>query len=386
VTKTLYNVEIYEKFDSVLADGQPQDKGLSRKVKMNEDGDKCELVAEKDVFQEENLAVLEPYVAVVNVSGGRAGGKICPHSLEKMFSSVPCRFGGEELFESEKSRDEAALSYQQYEWKIQKNLTNMGLEEKVRLALRMVTLIKPDDVATLADLLNNLESVPEDRLKIAADTFRLTVQDSSEEEELLASVVGFYLLKNLAVSGYINSPTGNSKLEVKVYNLLTRAMLVAIKHTSGIKLMNVTSEKKGILDTELVTDVCGYGIYPQLYNIKKHSSGESSHVIEWFSTKKMVFTSFRRIEQGSPVCLFTDENKLKNGKEKPADLITFRCGNDLCKNSFPLKENTKEKIITCPLDECGLKTNIWDRLRQIQKLKKDFTSGKEELNKGDVIG
>ena len=27
VTKTLYNVETYEKFDTVLADGQPQDTG-----------------------------------------------------------------------------------------------------------------------------------------------------------------------------------------------------------------------------------------------------------------------------------------------------------------------------------------------------------------------
>ena len=37
--------------------------------------------------------------------------------------------------------------------------------------------------------------------------------------------------------------------------------------------MNVPSEKKCILDTDIITDTCGYGIYPQLYNIKKHSSG-----------------------------------------------------------------------------------------------------------------
>ena len=62
----------------------------------------------------------------------------------------------------------------------------------------------------------------------------------------------------------------------------------------------------------------------------------------------------------------------------------FRCANELCSVSFPLKENTKEKIISCPLDDCGLKTNIWERLKLIQKLKKDFGSAKEEFLKGDV--
>ena len=52
--------------------------------------------------------------------------------------------------------------------------------------------------------------------------------------------------------------------------------------------------------------------------------------------------------------------------------------------SFPLKENTKEKIISCPLDDCGIKTNIWERLKLIQKLKKDFASAKEEFKKNDV--
>jgi len=56
----------------------------------------------------------------------------------------------------------------------------------------------------------------------------------------------------------------------------------------------------------------------------------------------------------------------------------------LCTNSFPLKENTKEKIISCPLEDCGLKTNIWERLRLIQKLKKDFASAKEELERNEV--
>merc|ERR1712200_114291 len=235
-------------------------------------------------------------------------------------------------------------------------------------------------------LIDDTKAAPEDRLKLAVNTFRLPTDNARDEDELLASVVGLYLLKNLMVSDYIEVGEGLSKQELNVYKLLTKAVLVALKHTKDIKLMHVLADKKKALDSDIETDTCAYGIYPDLHNIHKYSSGEESHVIEWFSTKKLVFTSFRKIEKGKPVYFFTDENKAALSKAKQKDLtyITFRCGNDLCTNSFPLKENTKEKVITCPLDDCGLKTNIWDRLRQIQKLKKDFASGKEELEKGDV--
>ena len=48
------------------------------------------------------------------------------------------------------------------------------------------------------------------------------------------------------------------------------------------------------------------------------------------------------------------------------------------------QENTKEKIIACPLEDCGLKTNIWERLKLIQRLKKDFASAKLEFENSEV--
>ena len=87
--------------------------GISSKVEIVEDGGTKRLVASKEVYPEEVVASFDPYVAVVNVTGGRAGGKICPHTLEKMFHPVPCKFGGQELFGSVKARDEATESYHQ---------------------------------------------------------------------------------------------------------------------------------------------------------------------------------------------------------------------------------------------------------------------------------
>merc|ERR1712241_1123474 len=81
------------------------------------------------------------------------------------------------------------------------------------------------------------------------------------------------------------------------------------------------------------------------------------------------------------------EQKPEGAPREPApanDMITFRCANEICPNYFPLEENTKEKIISCPLDDCGIKTNIWERLKLIQRLKKDFASAKEEFKKNDV--
>merc|ERR1719251_687536 len=139
------------------------------------------------------------------------------------------------------------------------------------------------------------------------------------------------------------------------------------------------------METPLVTDTCAYGIYPDLPVIESASKGPEKHVFSWNLDAKLVMTSFRKLEAGQPVCLV--EQKPEGAPREPApanDMITFRCTNEICPNYFPLKENTKEKIISCPLDDCGIKTNIWERLKLIQKLKKDFASAKEEFKKNDV--
>merc|ERR1719219_3163020 len=81
--------------------------GRSRKLAV-EDG---VLTAAEDVLPEDVLVALRPYAAVVNTSGGRADGKICPHSLRKMFRAVPCSFGSGKLFGDVAAREEAVRGY-----------------------------------------------------------------------------------------------------------------------------------------------------------------------------------------------------------------------------------------------------------------------------------
>ena len=132
VTKTLYNVEKYDRAPSCLAGGDNNDRGMSKKLTINGDM----LVSSDDIEPEDILVALDPYVSVVNVTGGRAGGRICPHTISKMFNPIPCKFGSDMLFGSLEARDEASAGYHKYEWSILKNLDNDKILEGGRLAMR----------------------------------------------------------------------------------------------------------------------------------------------------------------------------------------------------------------------------------------------------------
>jgi len=384
VTKTLYNVEKYKRAPSCLTGGADADRGMSKKLNISQDT----LVAADDIEPEDILVALDPYVSVVNVSGGRAGGKICPHTISKMFNPIPCKFGSEQLFGSLEARDEASAGYHKYEWNILKNLDDHKILEGGRLALRMVTKIDPEKVSTLSSYLDkNPETAPEE-LRAAVKTLNLSISNSKDDDKLISALIGLYLTKNLVSSGFVRIPSKDkTKLsddELDVFKVLERAVMVALYHTRPIELLDVPKKKNGYQDTPINTDSCAYGIYPDLPQIEASGKGPEKHVFTWFLDNKLVMTSFRKLEKGQPVCIVEQKNEGSQQKVQATDMITFRCANEICPNYFPLKENTKEKVIACPLDDCGLKTNIWERLKLIQRLKKDFTCAKEEFENSEV--
>ena len=65
-----------------------------------------------------------------------------------------------------------------------------------------------------------------------------------------------------------------SQDELEVYGLAERAVLVALAHSRPITLMDVPKQKKGYMETPLVTDTCAYGIYPDLPVIESASKGQ----------------------------------------------------------------------------------------------------------------
>ena len=61
-------------------------------------------------------------------------------------------------------------------------------------------------------------------------------------------------------------------------------------------------------------------------------------MFSWFLDKKLVMTSFRRLEAGQPVCLVEQ----KADPAPATDMITFRCANEICPNYFPLKVDNED--------------------------------------------
>ena len=216
VSKTLYNVERIVRTPSCLAGGEESDRGLSKKVRLS-----ClclltlqlslsqvklsggTLVTEEEVEAEDILVALDPYVAVVNVTGGRAGGKICPHTIAKMFNPAPCKFGSEALFGDLKARDEAAAGYHRFEWSILANLDRDKVLEAGRLALRMITKVEPDQVTSLATFIGKSSEAAPEALREAVKTFNMDISSAKPEDTLVAALMGIYLTRNLVASGYV---------------------------------------------------------------------------------------------------------------------------------------------------------------------------------------
>ena len=174
---------------------------------------------------------LDPYVAVVNVSGGRAGGRLCPHTLEKMFHPIPCNLGSSQTFSTVEAREEASLGYHRWEWAVLAALDRVGLQERGRLALRMVTQLQPGQVDAVLEALHKPGAKVPKELEVAVRTFQLSVATASEEEKLVSTSMGLWLVQCLQASGFLPASPSLAKEQLAVFTLLQRALLVALHHT-----------------------------------------------------------------------------------------------------------------------------------------------------------
>ena len=61
-----------------------------------------------------------------------------------------------------------------------------------------------------------------------------------------------------------------------MFSLCERAVLVSMFHSRPVQIYDVPKKKNGYIDTKVVTDVCAYGIYPDLPNIEAVATGGTS--------------------------------------------------------------------------------------------------------------
>ena len=112
---------------------------------------------------------------------------------------------------------------------------------------------------------------------------------------------------------------------------------------------------------------------------KKKNSFVGPDVVVFYQDERLFVQSIRKINKNQPIDVHF-ENDLKCS-DVMKNTIIFKCSNTNCGISFPLPEKTNEKIIKCPLDTCGIETNIWKKLKRIVELKRGHENAREQLGK-----
>ena len=102
------------------------------------------------------------------------------------------------------------------------------------------------------------------------------------------------------------------------------------------------------------------GVYPE-YNTKLANSKpqEVANVLSFFHRGALFLQSVRRLTKGQVVNLHTSAAQA-SAISFPANMINHSCSGKDCSLSFPL-DKAADNPITCPLEDCGIQTNIWKR-------------------------
>ena len=326
------------------------------KLDLDENSKSLKLIKNANV--EEILYSEKPLASVV-LEGGKAEGKVCPHSLKRMAAGVPCNMGSTALFASGDARQEASESYHKYEYKTIDAWKDSDLTEYARLAYRIF--------ASKHDEIDAILALP-----------------SPKTESFAMICVLKFMLDNLELHGYFDA--NDEKLDKNdALKKMLKIICVTCKYAIRVFLGDPPASEKELLDLrKFPVSEYALGIYPQFAKFRYMTTPSTggSDIITFFQDGKLFLQSVRQLKSGQTVDIFS-ENMAKT-EECLNDMISFKCANgEKCDLSFPLKEKTNEKIIKCPA--CGVETNIWKHLKRIVELKKDHETAKKEITERKEI-
>ena len=174
--------------------------------------------------------------------------------------------------------------------------------------------------------------------------------------------------KTIILTGLFKQLLNKVGFEGKNEQEIHKCILIAMQH--AVKMSALDIPKPGNCENyQLTTHTFAYGIYPQLENIIWTLSFIDANCFSFRKNDRLIIQTLRKMKSGENVKVLPLEGKdaALNGEGVNGglnDLITFRCSGDECEVGFPLKENTKEKLIKCPM--CQKETNIWLKLKKIQ--------------------
>ncbi len=150
------------------------------------------------------------------------------------------------------------------------------------------------------------------------------------------------------------------------------------KHAQSLSFGNPPQSESELLKLKhFPTSQYALGLFPNLTKMRNStcSSGMGSDIQIFFQDGNILVQSIRKLKQDQAVDIHFEAEIYTD--PILSDMINFKCAGEDCGLSFPLKEKTNEKILTCP--QCGTETNIWKRLKRIVELKRDHETACKEL-------
>lgn len=294
--------------------------------------------------------------------------------MKRLGGGFPCTLGSSIIFRDGNSRDEAIKTYHQHEFKTLEAWKELELSAYARLAFRILTMIPKENIDQVGKNIAGKKTTNE-----AEKVLNLPVNPSCQSDQLSLAFLIAFMVNCLEEHNYFDKTI---EMDV-VIDILLRSLLVSAKYGQKAFFGNPPASEAELWKVQkFPTKDFALGIYPgfsQMKNISqsKANQGIGPDVVAFFQDNKMFVQAIRKVKSGATVDLHW-ENEAKIDSQLK-DIINFKCEGANCTLSFPLKDKTEEKIIKCPLGNCGVETNIWKRRKRIVELKRDHETARKEL-------
>lgn len=329
---------------------------------------------------------------VILLSGLPGLPQLCPQTLKPLLAPIPCSFGGKTLFANDKARAEANASYHRYEWPLDPEYLrqSVGLSPFARLALRILISIDPQ---VLVD--QGMKAITS-RLNVAGDYDVLALSEEQRCERGIVTAVLLKILRAIKYSGESRDLKTIQPSERNIISCLWKCLHLVDMFAFPLRHSKMEKAKEANSPNPITFKTYGLGLFPEYGKLlslaKKRKPTEDSNAFVTFTLNHLLVFTYRVIKAGDPLILESDEeeqNEPENSdlsgeqqtRKEANDMIVFKCSNTACSATFPLKENTKEKVIRCPVGKCQKDTNIWLKLTKIQELKQRWRALEETLAK-----
>lgn len=346
----------------------------------------------------EDVVFREDPFAIVVLEKNR--DRVCPVRMGPMVAPVPCSRGSSALFSSEEARAEAEATFQRYEWKTTPICRQSNVAPAVELALRILTTLGHEKVPQVFSALHQAEGllVPEGGSTWPsegpeAEIVALLRSSDQDAVSVPASLTVTFMVDCLRQAGF-EADEGQTAF------IAERALTVALKHyqvSVVYDLNRVNPSQFKDIEWPPIRELA-LGLYPTFSNLcikeeqleQKKQGGSDWHEVKValvFFRGVLFVQAVRDIPEGATLNFSSLDGRNSQAKVEEifdGDMVVHKCSGKACRLAFPIKagKDSSNAVLTCPMEECGATTNIWQRMKRITEIKADHAEALKKIADG----